>query len=727
MNEGRLGAKTKSSRAVSLLTALAVLSALWILLTTINMARLSWAPVPLIDDWDRWITYLTDSRLDWFWRVHVDHRLVLPKVFFELDHFLFQGRGWFLLVCSFCIQGLTAILLWRFSARVSRQEANERVMLAAVITALLFSAQQWVNFVWPFQIQFPLVYCAATAALLSLYKAAQKDRPGEDFWMAAALAAGVVANFSMANGVLLWPVVILAAFWLRLNRRWIGVLAAGAIVCGAAYFYHWHKSTPDHVYPQPERMLRVVAFWFAHLGSPLSPVSMWLLDNKTAMLTSAAIPGALLALAVLAAFVMLWRRRDFFNSAQAILVFYCAYLVLSSATMAYARADEDLMEAFTSRYHTPAYILWVCALLAAWPWLQRLSRVVVYAVLCTGVLVGIVIHQRTTLIGVRGWMPHIMLGEAAIVDNVVDKKSWEYIYHTPHIATDARDYLRNNHLSLFTEEWTHWPGIALDRRFFIDRNPDACQGRFEEAVMVPAAETPSWQLSGWAWDVKAGRAPRYVILGDDNGQVAGVALTGFPQPPEFAALDPKYLGSPWNGFVTGEPRSITAYVVEADDRSLCAIGKHTLPRRGREVDVTELGEPLPDTAPQITGGWLADGYYKGPGGPDAPPTSGPVFGSYPDAKTGTLRLGPFPLDGHTDIAIPLVTGPDNHNLSIVIRDAATKEVLATMTPPPMRVAWWYWRPDLPEGKEMAIEVIAQDNGSGWGQWLAIGWPHAMKK
>src|SRR5580700_6139408 len=114
MNEGRLGAKTKSSRAVSLLTALAVLSALWILLTTINMARLSWAPVPLIDDWDRWITYLTDSRLDWFWRVHVDHRLVLPKVFFELDHFLFQGRGWFLLVCSFCIQGLTAILLWRF-------------------------------------------------------------------------------------------------------------------------------------------------------------------------------------------------------------------------------------------------------------------------------------------------------------------------------------------------------------------------------------------------------------------------------------------------------------------------------------------------------------------------------------------------------------------------------------------------------------------------------------
>jgi hypothetical protein len=89
-------------------------------------------------------------------------------------------------------------------------------------------------------------------------------------------------------------------------------------------------------------------------------------------------------------------------------------------------------------------------------------------------------------------------------------------------------------------------------------------------------------------------------------------------------------------------------------------------------------------------------------------------------------MGPFHLDGHTGIAIPVVTGPDSHNLSIVVRDAVSKEVLAEMAPPPTRIAWWAWHPDLPQGREMTVEVFAEDKGSGWGQWLALGWPHALK-
>jgi hypothetical protein len=92
---------------------------------------------------------------------------------------------------------------------------------------------------------------------------------------------------------------------------------------------------------------------------------------------------------------------------------------------------------------------------------------------------------------------------------------------------------------------------------------------------------------------------------------------------------------------------------------------------------------------------------------------------------GSLRLGPFPLDGQTDIAIPLVTGPDNHHLSIMVRDAVSKQVLAQLDPAPARTTWWAWHPDLPTGRDLTIEIDAEDKGPGWGQWLAVGWPHVL--
>jgi hypothetical protein len=242
---------------------------------------------------------------------------------------------------------------------------------------------------------------------------------------------------------------------------------------------------------------------------------------------------------------------------------------------------------------------------------------------------------------------------------------------------------------------------------------------------------PGWRATGWAWDNHAGRSPRYIVLADDSGLIAGVALAGFPPPPALAVLPQQQVASTWNGYVDGQPRRITAYVVEAGGQSLCAIGTQALHRGGREVAFQELGDRLPaspaDAPPEITGAWVPNGFYKGAGSPGLPSAEGPVFGSFPDAATGSIRLGPFHLDGHTGIAIPLVTGPDTHGLSVTVRDAVSKEVLAQLAPPPIRGAWWAWHPDLPLGREITIEVFAEDRGSGWGQWLALGSPHVLRQ
>jgi hypothetical protein len=572
-----LPAKTRPSILESCLTALAALLALWILVTTVNVARSGWTSVPIEDDWDRWITYLqAPHSLAWFFKQHLDHRLVVPKVLFEIDHFLFHARGWFTLLCVFCLQALTGILLWRLSAGVWRQDRAERLILAAVIAACIFSGQQWVNFVWPFQVEFPLVYCAATAALFSLWKGGQRDGTVTGVaWIAASIAAATAATYSMANGVLLWPVLLLAAFWLRMPRRWMAALAAGALLLGAPYFYHWHRAIAP-VFRPSERWPRAAIFLLAHLGAPLSPLAR-LFDSDNARLATVAIPGGLLALALLAGFTMLWRSRERHNNARAMVMFYCVFLAGSSVSMAYGRADQPLTEAFTPRYLTPSYILWICVLIVAWPWLRQVHRATLYATLCAAMLVGIAIHQQTVLTTVRSWRLRIHLGEAALVDNVTDVAAWAPLFHTPRFAMDAVDFLRNNRLSIFFEEWSRWPDVSINQRFIIDRNPNACQGMFEQAMLAPSPLKPGWRATGWAWDIKAGLPPRHIVLADENGQVAGVGLTGFPQRRDLAAAFPQYLGSVWNGYVSGLPRPITAYVVEADERSLCAIGTRQLP------------------------------------------------------------------------------------------------------------------------------------------------------
>jgi hypothetical protein len=148
---------------------------------------------------------------------------------------------------------------------------------------------------------------------------------------------------------------------------------------------------------------------------------------------------------------------------------------------------------------------------------------------------------------------------------------------------------------------------------------------------------------------------------------------------------------------------------------------------GADVEFSELGVPFGDAPSEITGGWAKDGYPAQTGGA---PVEGAVFGSFAgaDSNTGTLRLGPFHLSPHSDLAIPIVTGLNDRNLSVTLRDAVSKKVLAQMNhPPPIYATWWAWRPRLSHDAEIAVEVIAEDKGIGAGEWMALGWPHRVRQ
>jgi hypothetical protein len=217
-----------------------------------------------------------------------------------------------------------------------------------------------------------------------------------------------------------------------------------------------------------------------------------------------------------------------------------------------------------------------------------------------------------------------------------------------------------------------------------------------------------------------------IVTGPDPAPIS-IVVKDHQSGAELARMNPPSLEK-WMLWQVDLPkgRKVAVDIVASDQGSgmgqWMAIG---VPRQHN--DFMQLGDvlPIPDRSVTIEGSWTQNGYFP-PVGP--PPVPGMVYGSWSgsDANVGRLRLKPVCSPWQLSIGIPLVTGPANAGLSVKVLNSKTGKVIAALDPPPVRVNWWSWNIALPLEPDSSIEIVAQDRGAGWGQWLAIGQPHALR-
>jgi len=552
-------AALRPPRALRLLNLVAWMLALWTLLTTIAATVLAYSALPYEDEWDTWLGYLRHGySLSWFFALHNDHRIAAPRVLFAIDHLAFGGRRWLLLVSSFVLQAFLVGLLMRLARRAAARDRHQDRVLGAALVCCLFSAQQALNFYWGFQVQFFMVYAAGAAALFALLRsAAAASAPRRAAWFAISLLLAALCTYSMANGVLIWPILLLAAVWLKVPWPGLALAAAGTVLLPALYFQGWHASALDATAP----LGRTAVFALANLGAPLVPLLAPLGASARIAVIATALAGAALLTGVAVAWVWLWRRKTRFCREQAVLVHFALFVAAASFAIASGRAHLPLDAAFRSRYITPPYIFWVCLLILAWPRLRSWRPPAAHALVCAALFFGVAYHQTAKLREAAAFGAGAHRGEAAVADGVSDRAAWPFVFRSPAEAAPAVDYLRVHRLSIFAAEWTHWPGQPLASRFAIARNTDACQGSFEETTAVPALPQPGWRLSGQAWYPGTNSSPSFVAFADPAGNIAGVA-------PVVARR--------WLGYVPNAPASITAYAVAPDGKAVCAFGARAL-------------------------------------------------------------------------------------------------------------------------------------------------------
>jgi hypothetical protein len=171
------------------------------------------------------------------WSPYCGYRLVIPRLLF-----LASGRWgalssltWLTMLVQFVHIGLLIALAWLL---LGRKSVTGFVVACIVILNLMLSPLQMQNFVWSLQTMFPLNYAAATASFLCLALTTRWR-----LFFPVAITIALAASYTMPNGLLVWPILLAQAWFLRLGRRVsIALAAIGSIVIGT---YFWHYQRPD--------------------------------------------------------------------------------------------------------------------------------------------------------------------------------------------------------------------------------------------------------------------------------------------------------------------------------------------------------------------------------------------------------------------------------------------------------------------------------------------------
>jgi len=598
-HQTEIAAWSKEDPASRVLAAVLFAFALFMLWSMAVIQRRAYSVLPWGDMWDYWAWYLQPhpAFILRFFAQHNEHRIAVARLFFLADQVLFQGRAIFIFVSIFLIQICHALLLWRLAYLAHPHRRSLSVYLGSAAFLCLFSAEQYTNFTWSFQIQFVMVYFAVTGALASLMVFARRWDEGPPVsashrwsWLVTTVLVGIVATYSMANGLLVWPALLLLAFWFRLPRKAKAIL----LIAGVAFWvlYLWGYKTPPQTSSLREgfhNLPQSFAFTMCVLGSPVSDLVFEI--DRIFSIGGEQWQNVWTATVGLAGFVtsaFLWisfgRNRRETHRAEAVILHLLLFLVATAFLIGLGRSNFPLHDALHPRYTTVGLLFWFCIFFLVASLVARGSRshesqsLVLFqfggAMLA---LVVLVLYQPTQIRFARENALGLSEFEATIGAPVYDSDLWTRNYYNPRALIPTLRYMQAKHLSVFAPERSRWIGDPIAAHYPLVTS-DNCIGFVDKDAKVFAdPELPGIRLRGWAWNPQSRRIAGSIVITDKQGRILGYGYTGFDRPDVRAARSEIGPAVGWIAYVPGPDHdSIAAYMVSGKGNKACLIGTQEL-------------------------------------------------------------------------------------------------------------------------------------------------------
>ena len=522
---------------------------------------------------------------DFFWRLfqpHGGHRLFFPRLLYLAEYRLFRGTNVFLISCSVMIQAVTALLLirrtWRDGAALPRPAL---CFLAGVSLVLLFSATQIENFARAWNVHWFLACSAMIWALLALVRTREVLSGGGGTgvaaaWLGLCIASAAISTYSMVNGLLAWPILLLVAWALRLPWRFGLSLAVAAVLIAGPYPLDYRG--PDHGTP-----LGVLGSVFA---SPLASAG-WIAACAGAPLSwNHPRAGTLLgAVGVLAAAVFATRfalRRSVARPIEAVHVGIVLFSVGSMAMASLGRLQYTRSWA-GHRYQAWTLLFWLGLVslsllpLAARPGRRRAAGFLLAA--GVAVWVGAVIAPAHLKRGQQVAKYAASARDANLALRVGVEHFPSYFRVLPLVDLKLRidsaavftPFLRERGLGVFAADDVRYLGMRIGDELTVAAAP-SCYGKVTDGfLLTDDEETRGVRIRGWAWDRERRAAPRGILVADSSGEVIGLGRAERAQTGLWSRASPDPDGAGWFAYAR-PPRQGGMHVwALADAGELCRI------------------------------------------------------------------------------------------------------------------------------------------------------------
>jgi hypothetical protein len=556
-----------------LLTYLVLLVGLATAFVSAYMVISTYSSLPHWDEWEL-VDHVAGGKpfsLAWLWAQHNEHRIPFSKLLFLADLRFFRGTQVLLLASVFLISVAHVVLLsWSLCTLGGLRGTAWRTGTGLIAFCLMSPIQQE-NLVWGFQVSFVLPTTMATLATLCLLLhqrcLGESRRLSCVLFLLLSITAASVATFSLANGMLLWPVLVLAAVLLRMELGTIATLFAAAVANIGTFLYGYHlpsQPTPELMIRDLPEVLKYVAFYFGstwiHHAGGYGPVAIGVVGLSVAIIITVC--------------ALLWRKpRSLFMFQISLLILFC---IGTAVLTALGRLKMGMEQATSSRYQVFALLLWCALGLSGLCWVMSNLENNRHLVFFSGLLLVLMLAFGTQVrnpLRDAGWH-QIRLNSIseALLSGVNDLDELALAFPNPKLVVRDAEYLRRNRLSIFAGKQYSQFGQPLGSGYHM-HSAEECSGYVASSKIFPGRTSKGARVTGYAWN-RILRIPiTEVVFTSDDGRIRGFGSTvtlslSSVKPGPIA--DATRFG--WRGYVSDIPpgSKIDIYgVVEKNSAAVC--------------------------------------------------------------------------------------------------------------------------------------------------------------
>ena len=411
-----------------------------------------------------------------------------------------------------------ALMCWRLIVRT-----NSPRWTIVPVGWLLLSTAQAENLLVGWQFQIPLMNACVVGAIVMARTALSLRR------RAAVAAAGLAATFSFANGLMIWPALIVFTL---LRREPIRNAAGWAAVgCAAFWLYHlgytgYHR-TPGDAAPD----------YFASIARDPGGVLALFAGTAGNNFSAGTIPSYVVAGLVLLslAAALVWRSVKESSTDSAPWIGLLVFSVLSAAAVAFGRGHEWRVFLTPLRYLSISMFVPVSVVVLGAAWLRRQeSRPRIAMMLAAVVAIAAVwLHIGTVA---SAW-------ELAEADRQMKIATRACVLDFRHAADDclrriyAPDPQRVREYSAMLERWHLGPFATVN----VDQCVDAgtIQGTLDAVTFEATQSGVVVNIEGWALDARGGKLDS--VAAELDGTLIG-STTDFFDRPDVSAFFHKPAG-----------------------------------------------------------------------------------------------------------------------------------------------------------------------------------------